>query len=97
MRTCACGCGASMEGARPQARYASDACRSRAWKARTGYRLVRARKPRQNASSRRREGVTVYFPTVDDAEMVAHVLGVESFDALAAIVDTAVERRKARA
>jgi len=37
MRLCACGCGASLEGMSPDARYATDACRARHWKERTGY------------------------------------------------------------
>lgn len=36
MRTCACGCGASMEGRRPNARYHSDACRAYASDVRRG-------------------------------------------------------------
>lgn len=37
MRVCACGCGRSLEGRRPEARYATDKCRARHWKLRTGY------------------------------------------------------------
>lgn len=38
---CSCGCGASLDGKRSSARYASNACRQRAWKARAGYRRER--------------------------------------------------------
>jgi hypothetical protein len=41
--TCECGCGLSMTGKRPGARYATDACRSRAWKTRNDYRLKAVR------------------------------------------------------
>lgn len=36
-RLCACGCGASLDHRHPTARFASDACRARGWKARVGY------------------------------------------------------------
>ena len=53
-RVCSCGCGASLAGLRPQARYASDACRTRGWKARTGYADQRASKPSRNGRQRAR-------------------------------------------
>lgn len=37
MRSCECGCGASMEGRDARARYATDACRARAWKDENAY------------------------------------------------------------
>jgi hypothetical protein len=52
VRRCKCGCGASLEGKRPEARYASDACRARAWKGRTGYRRENGRNGTRNASPR---------------------------------------------
>ncbi len=36
-RLCACGCGASLDHRHSTARFASDACRARGWKRRTGY------------------------------------------------------------
>ena len=36
-RLCACGCGASLDGRSPRARYLSDAHRARGWKEATGY------------------------------------------------------------
>jgi hypothetical protein len=51
-RRCACGCGASLAGKRSQARYASEACRTRAWKARHGITGWRPVKPSQNGSGR---------------------------------------------
>jgi hypothetical protein len=53
-RVCACGCPRSMEGKRPNALYASDGCRTKAYKARhniTGYRAV---KPSLNGKKRGR-------------------------------------------
>ncbi len=66
-RLCACGCGRSLAGKRPEARYASDACRARAWKERTGYEGPSATRTRENGRrkpARRRSprpGVSVYF------------------------------------
>jgi hypothetical protein len=45
MRLCACGCKASLDGKRSNARYASNACRTKAYKARhgiVGYRRIKA-------------------------------------------------------
>ena len=53
-RLCACGCGTTIDELRPTARYATDACRTRAWKARTGYVDQRAAKPSRNATPRRK-------------------------------------------
>lgn len=50
-------CSGSFEG-RENARYCSDACRTAAWKERTGYADQRARKPSRNGSGRRQGGVT---------------------------------------
>lgn len=36
MRRCRCGCGASLDGRRKEARYATAACRTRDWKRRHG-------------------------------------------------------------
>jgi hypothetical protein len=52
-RLCECECGEPIQSSRPNARYASDACRTRAWKARTGYADRRARKPSRNGRPRR--------------------------------------------
>lgn len=49
---CACGCGERLP--RPNARSHSAACRSRAWKARTGYREPQTGKVSRNASPRKR-------------------------------------------
>lgn len=51
-RLCECGCGQPLVGLRANARYASDACRSRDWKRRAGYVDPRAAKPRRNVSRR---------------------------------------------
>lgn len=53
-RFCACNCGQPLEGLRANARYASDACRSRDWKRRAGYVDPRAAKPRRNVSRQAR-------------------------------------------
>lgn len=53
-RTCQCGCRTDISHLRANARYATPACRTRAWKDRTAYSDQRARKasPRRNSSSR---------------------------------------------
>lgn len=48
VRVCECGCGASLEGRDERARYATDACRAKAWKAGTGYGPQRPRRMRSN-------------------------------------------------
>lgn len=53
-RLCACGCGVELVTLRSNARYASDACRSRDWKRRAGYVDPRAPQPRRNVSKPRR-------------------------------------------
>jgi hypothetical protein len=56
VRRCACGgvdgkgCSEPMDGARPDALYASSACRTRAWKRRTGYRDPRRGKASRNGA-----------------------------------------------
>lgn len=52
-RTCDCGCGTPLTGRRADARYAAPACRTRAWKHRTGYTDQRAPKasPRRKTAS----------------------------------------------
>jgi hypothetical protein len=42
-RFCACGCGVSLDGRHPSARFATSACRARDWKERTGYDRATAR------------------------------------------------------
>lgn len=42
-RVCECGCGASLDGRHPSARFATAACRARSWKERTGYDRAMAR------------------------------------------------------
>lgn len=66
-RVCACGCEASIEQLRPNAIYASDACKSRAWRRKSGYRVRGHRKPRQTPE-KRRPGITVYFQDLRDLE-----------------------------
>lgn len=60
-RLCECGCGQSLEGLRSNARYASDACRSRAWKARAGYVDPRTAKPRRNVSKPRKPSIRISY------------------------------------
>lgn len=50
-RVCACGCGTSLEGRDPRARYHDAACRARGWKAETGYGRQDEPQVRANASS----------------------------------------------
>jgi hypothetical protein len=66
-RRCACGgvdgsgCTESMEGSRPNALYASSACRTRAWKRRTGYRDPRRRKASPNARVQRKPSLRISY------------------------------------
>jgi hypothetical protein len=71
MRLCGCGCGESMEGRAVNARYASAACRARAWKAQTGYGPQKGREGRSNVSG---SGVRLYVGDVDDAQRAAAML-----------------------
>lgn len=52
-RVCACGCGASLDGMRKDAIYASPQCRSLGWKRRVGYADPRRRKASRNGKTRR--------------------------------------------
>lgn len=45
-RTCACGCGASLDGMSPRAKYVSSAHRTRHWKETTGYVIDRSENAR---------------------------------------------------
>lgn len=49
-RLCECGCGEPLAGRRPEARYATDQCRARDWKAKRGYGPQRRPGSRTNAS-----------------------------------------------
>lgn len=54
-RSCACGCGEPLTGRRPQARYATDACRTRSWKDRRRNAQQAPGKPSRNGKRRRIE------------------------------------------
>jgi hypothetical protein len=57
-RVCECGCGRPMHGMRPEARYATDACRTRHWKAKRMDPRDRKRKSdRERIARRRAQGV----------------------------------------
>lgn len=60
-RTCECGCGRQIVGRRSGARYATDACKSRAWRASTGYRLSASRRRVRHDKSGR-SGLQVSVP-----------------------------------
>jgi len=62
-RVCRCGCGRSLAGRRPQARYALPACRTRGW-----------RKPSQN---RHRSGLQVSYAKA--VRMVAEALHGDAY------------------
>lgn len=75
-RLCACGCGERIVSTRPNARYASDACRSRAWKAKAGYRDPRRAQPYRNGSrrpdaARRKPSVRISYRKAVDAVTAA--------------------------
>jgi hypothetical protein len=100
LATCACGCSASMEGKRACARYASDACRARAWKARTGYRRESGAGTARNGSDKprprrvaRRKGVSVYFASPDLARRALDALTGHDLEPAAAAIAKALERR----
>lgn len=65
LRTCECGCGESMEGRRRQARYASDACRARAWHEKHAAEAVSTV---QTVSAARME----FFQTVEKRSVAKH-------------------------
>jgi hypothetical protein len=80
-RLCACGCGESLEGKRPNARYRSDACRSRGWKGRAGYTDPRAAKPRRNGQrkAKRKPDLRIsYRKALDALEEAFAQYGVDS-------------------
>lgn len=61
-RLCSCGCQESVRSSRPGARYATGACRTRAWKARTGYtdaRRAQASRNGKHAAKRTRRKPSV--------------------------------------
>lgn len=67
---CACGCG---QHARPNGRYASDACRARDWKVKHNYGPQGPRKGRSNGSrrkSREGRGVRPYLSTNEALELL---------------------------
>lgn len=105
MRQCGCGCRASLAGKHVSARYASDACRARAWKARTGYRRETAgngtrngRPVAQATPVRRRGGVLVYLESPEIAVAVLAALdGRPDLELAAAAIGRALERRARRA
>lgn len=70
-RVCACGCGASMEGKRPNARYASAGCRTRDWKRRHSYVDGRRRKASRNGRQRQPEVRLTYANAIEAARAVA--------------------------
>jgi hypothetical protein len=64
-RTCACNCGASLDGMRSDAIYASAACRTRDWKRREGITGIRYTKASQNGKSRPSGLQLSYYKTAD--------------------------------
>jgi hypothetical protein len=81
-RFCRCGCGASLEGMRESAVYASASCRTRAWKAREGITGYRAVKASQNA---RASGLQVSYRKA--VEALADFVAVEGIDRAKAIAE----------
>lgn len=79
-RLCAAsGCSMSLAGARPGARYCSGACRTRAWKERTGYHDTRRGKASRNASPSRARPPSLrisYRKAADVVEAELATLGV---------------------
>lgn len=67
-RLCECGCGQSLDGLRANARYATTACRTRAWKERTHYRDARAAKASRNAAPRKPALRISYLRALDAIE-----------------------------
>jgi hypothetical protein len=58
---CACGCGASLEGRRPNVRYASETCRRRGWEARHNIVGWQPRKASLNGNRKRKPDLRVGF------------------------------------
>lgn len=76
---CECGCGADLT--RRQARYASDACKSRAWRQRSGYRIPPAAEVCQTRPKRAKSG-----------QSGLQVSYRRAVDVLAAMIDGHVDR-----
>lgn len=72
--TCACGCGELLVDRRPTARYATAACRTRAWKQRSMYVDQRARKASRNAKPRRPTPGQVRLSYPKTLDLLADVL-----------------------
>ncbi len=60
--TCACGC---RQATRGESRYASDACRARAWRERVGYGPQKPLQSRSNGKQRRSGRQVSYRKAVD--------------------------------
>jgi hypothetical protein len=60
-RRCECGCGEPLTGLRPNARFATDACRTRTWKAKHRYADPRRSKPSRNGTSRRKPTLRISY------------------------------------
>jgi hypothetical protein len=99
VRRCACGCETSMVGRRPNASYATDACRSRAWKQRNRYVDQRAGKPSRNANGAPRRAPTLrvsYRKAVQAVESELAALGHPTPAARARVVLMALLSARAR-
>jgi hypothetical protein len=70
VKRCACGCGRSLAHLKKPGRYASDACRARAWKARHGSGAPRAVGTAENGS-RHYGGLQVSYRKAVDTLAIA--------------------------
>lgn len=106
-RVCACGCGRSLVGRRPQARYHDGACRARHARAEGRGCFAPAYTPksapkRHKAAKRRspRPGVTVYFRDPADLAVAVHRIereGTVPWPVLDAMQTALARHRKKRA
>ena len=83
MRRCVCGCGASLDGRSPRARYVSDAHRARGWKEATGYTHPgrSSRRNGRNGALRGRGGI-----------LVSYYRALKAFTAMTGLEDHEIER-----
>ena len=80
MKTCACGCSEPVRG--QGALYATAACRSRAWRKRTGYRVVGVREASQKRRAKPRRSARPRVDYLRALDAVSDALGADTARAL---------------
>jgi hypothetical protein len=80
-----------MVGHRPEARYASSACRTRAWKVRAAQAAEQSAQASRNARVEL-PGVVVYLPVREDAARAVAVLAAAGLSTVADALNLALRR-----